>query len=155
MGTLEEEEAWKGAEQKRLAFTLQCSIGTLVGNPPHTTAQNAMMPVFVHGSAGDPDLACRSTKIGKVHLHLGPAVLMLGTIDAPLGTIVGQRSKYNIPVKEVTTNTRSPNTCLGLARNTLEEGTKHCVSDYRHKAQLAQVGHHLPLKGTTHELSFY
>lgn len=39
----------------------------------------------------------RSTKLGKIHLYLGPAVLVLGIINAPLGTVVGQRSQYNIP----------------------------------------------------------
>jgi asparagine N-glycosylation enzyme membrane subunit Stt3 len=39
----------------------------------------------------------RATKLGKIHLYLGPLVLVLGIINAPLGTIVGQRSQYNIP----------------------------------------------------------
>jgi len=39
----------------------------------------------------------RSTKLGNIHLYLGPAVLVLGIINAPLGTVVGQRSQYNIP----------------------------------------------------------
>ncbi|KAG9948381.1 CBD9-like protein, partial [Aureobasidium melanogenum] len=39
----------------------------------------------------------RSTKLGKIHLYLGPAILVLGIVNAPLGTVVGQRSQYNIP----------------------------------------------------------
>lgn len=39
----------------------------------------------------------RSTRLGKIHLYLGPVVVVVGIINAPLGLILGQRSQYNVP----------------------------------------------------------
>ncbi|KAG9568841.1 CBD9-like protein, partial [Aureobasidium melanogenum] len=42
----------------------------------------------------------RSTKLGKIHLYLGPVVLVLGIINAPLGTVVGQRKSIYLAIHE-------------------------------------------------------
>ncbi|KAK6003415.1 hypothetical protein QM012_009186 [Aureobasidium pullulans] len=39
----------------------------------------------------------KSTRLGRIHLYLGPGILVLGIINAPLGLILGQRSQYNVP----------------------------------------------------------
>lgn len=39
----------------------------------------------------------KSTRLGKIHLYLGPMILVLGIVNAPLGLILGQQKQYNVP----------------------------------------------------------